>query len=69
LCMLATLFGMALGGWLSGVIFDLTGSYRAVFANGLTWNILNGAIVIWLLTSARGWNTRSFGVMPTLRGH
>src|SRR5205814_537443 len=33
----ATLFGMALGGWLSGVVFDLTGSYRAAFLNGLAW--------------------------------
>jgi cyanate permease len=36
-----TLLGMALGGWMSGVIFDLTGSYRAAFANGLAWNALN----------------------------
>jgi hypothetical protein len=40
---------MALGGWLSGVIFDLTGSYRAAFLNGLAWNMLNGGIVLWLL--------------------
>ena len=33
-----TLLGMALGGWMSGVIFDLTGSYRAAFANGVAWN-------------------------------
>ena len=37
------------GGWMSGVIFDLTGSYRAAFANGLAWNVINGAIVLWLL--------------------
>ena len=35
LVMMATLFGMALGGWMSGVIFDLTGSYRAAFLNGI----------------------------------
>jgi MFS family permease len=52
-CIMATLFGMALGGWLSGVIFDLTGSYRAAFAHGLAWNLLNGAVVLWLL-SRRG---------------
>ena len=34
ICLGATLLGMALGGWLSGVIFDLTGSYQAAFANG-----------------------------------
>ena len=47
--LMATLLGMALGGWMSGAIFDLTGSYRAAFLNGLAWNLLNGAIVLWLL--------------------
>jgi MFS family permease len=47
--LMATLIGMAIGGWLSGVIFDLTGSYRAAFLNGLAWNVLNGGIVLWLL--------------------
>jgi MFS family permease len=47
--LMATLAGMALGGWLSGVIFDLTGSYRAAFLHGLAWNMLNGGIVLWLL--------------------
>ena len=46
---MATLVGMALGGWMSGAIFDLTGSYRAAFANGVAWNALNGAIVLYLL--------------------
>ena len=50
LCITATLFGMALGGWMSGVVFDLTGSYRAAFLNGIAWNLLNGAIVLFLLT-------------------
>jgi MFS family permease len=47
--LMATLFGMALGGWMSGAIFDLTGSYRAAFLNGLLWNLLNVAIASWLL--------------------
>jgi MFS family permease len=47
--LMATLLGMALGGWMSGVIFDLTGSYRAAFLNGLLWNLLNATIVLWLL--------------------
>jgi MFS family permease len=47
--LMMSLFGMALGGWLSGYIFDLTGSYRAAFFNGLCWNAVNGAIVLWLL--------------------
>jgi MFS family permease len=46
---MATLFGMALGGWMSGAIFDLTGSYRAAFLNGLAWNLLNLSIAFWLL--------------------
>ncbi len=45
----ATLFGMALGGWMSGKIFDLTGSYRAAFVNGVAWNVLNMLIAFWLL--------------------
>jgi MFS family permease len=47
--LMATLVGMALGGWLCGLIFDFTGSYRAAFANGLLWNFMNVAIVLWLL--------------------
>jgi MFS family permease len=46
---MATLFGMALGGWMSGAIFDLTGSYRAAFANGILWNLVNLSIVLWLM--------------------
>ena len=45
----ATLFGMALGGWMSGAIFDLTGSYRAAFLNGIGWNLLNLTIAFSLL--------------------
>jgi MFS family permease len=50
LVVMATLFGMALGGWMSGVVFDLTGSYRAAFLNGIAWNLLNLSIVVWLLS-------------------
>ena len=49
LVIMATLFGMALGGWMSGAIFDYAGSYRAAFANGLVWNLLNVTIATWLL--------------------
>ena len=48
--MMMTLLGMALGGWMSGAIFDLTGSYRAAFANGVGWNALNLAIAVFLLS-------------------
>ena len=46
--LMATLFGMALGGWMSGVIFDYTGSYRVAFINGIAWNALNVSIALWL---------------------
>ena len=49
LVIMATVVGMALGGWLSGAIFDATGSYRAAFLNGLAWNLLNVSIASWLL--------------------
>ena len=45
----ATLFGMALGGWMSGAMFDLFGSYRSAFANGIAWNLLNFAVALFLL--------------------
>lgn len=51
--LMATLFGMALGGWMSGAVFDLTGSYRAAFLNGIAWNALNLAIVLYLLYRVR----------------
>lgn len=44
----ATIFGMAFGGYFSGVIFDLTSSYRMAFLNGLLFNVFNFAIVAWL---------------------
>jgi len=46
---MATLFGMALGGWMSGVIFDITGSYKAAFGNGILFNLVNVTIAVWLL--------------------
>ena len=50
----ATLFGMALGGWMSGAIYDLTGSYRAAFLNGIAWNLVNLSIASWLLRRSTG---------------
>ncbi|HUL56978.1 MAG TPA: MFS transporter, partial [Usitatibacter sp.] len=49
-----TLFGMALGGWMSGKIFDLTHSYQAAFLNGIAWNLLNLSIASFLLQRTRG---------------
>jgi len=54
LVIMCTLMGMALGGWMSGAVFDLTGSYRAAFLNGIGWNLVNMAIAFWLLQRLRG---------------
>ena len=51
--MMATILGMALGGWMSGWIFDATGSYQLAFLNGIAWNFLNIAILIFLLMRGR----------------
>jgi MFS family permease len=53
LVIMSTILGMALGGWMSGAIFDYTGSYWQAFANGLAWNLLNLAIVLLLLMRRR----------------
>ncbi len=50
---MATILGMALGGWMSGAIFDLTGSYRLAFVNGIAWNLLNIAIMGSILLRGR----------------
>jgi MFS family permease len=50
--LMATLGGMALGGWMSGWIFDLTGSYQAAFLNGIGWNLVNVTIIGWLMLRA-----------------
>jgi MFS family permease len=50
---LASVVGMSFGGWVSGVIFDATGSYAAAFLNGLAWNLLNIIIALSLLLRAR----------------
>jgi MFS family permease len=49
LVLMATVVGMAIGGWMSGEIYDLTGSYQAAFLNGIAWNLLNMSIAFWLL--------------------
>ena len=49
LVIMCTLVGMALGGWMSGKVFDITGSYHAAFVNGIAWNALNLSIAVFLL--------------------
>jgi len=46
---MATIFGMALGGWMSGWIYDVTGSYQMAFLNGIGWNFLNIGIMVLIL--------------------
>jgi MFS family permease len=50
---MVSVIGMSLGGWVSGVIFDMTGSYRAAFMNGLAWNAVNVGIALTLLLRSR----------------
>jgi MFS family permease len=59
--LMATVFGMALGGWMSGVLYDLTGSYDAAFLNGILWNVLNLGIAVTLLRR-RGWPLGGIGL-------
>ena len=49
----AVVVGAAMGGWMSGAIFDATGSYRAAFGNGIAWNLLNVGLVTFLLLRAK----------------
>ena len=51
--LVATMIGMALGGWMSGAVFDWTGSYRAAFLNGIAWNLVNLSVVVYLLVQVR----------------
>ena len=51
--MMMTILGMALGGWMTGWIYDLTGSYQAAFLNGIAWNTLNIVIILMLLKRGR----------------
>ncbi len=59
LVIMATVVGMAVGGWLSGWIYDLTGSYQAAFLNGIAWNVLNISIMAMVL-----WRTRGTPAVP-----
>ena len=45
----STIVGMALGGWISGEIFDLTQSYYLAFLNGILWNLLNILAIIYVI--------------------
>ena len=48
-----TVLGMAIGGWMSGWIYDLSGSYHMAFLNGVLWNGLTIAVMLVLLARSR----------------
>jgi MFS family permease len=54
----AAVIGMAIGGWMSGAIYDFTRSYQAAFLNGIAWNLLNMSIAGWLLFNRFSLRTR-----------
>ncbi len=60
----ATLTGMALGGWLAGLIFDLTGSYTVAFLNAVGWSALNIVIIATLILRDRGARPGAAPVSP-----
>ncbi len=59
LVLMATVVGMAFGGWVSGEIYDLTGSYQAAFLHGIVWNLVNMSIAFWLLRGRWKMRTRA----------
>lgn len=65
---MATMLGMALGGWMSGKVYDLTGSYQAAFLNGIAWNLLNLVIVAMLLRRTLRPKPTGTGVLAAGRG-
>ena len=44
--LMMTIWGMALGGWMSGWIYDVSGSYEMAFLNGIAWNLINIGLVL-----------------------
>ncbi len=50
---MATIIGMAVGGWMSGWIYVLTGSYQMAFINGIGWNLLNISIMVFILSRSK----------------
>ncbi|QIG47469.1 MFS transporter [Nordella sp. HKS 07] len=61
LVLTATVLGMACGGLAAGFIYDATQSYRLAFLHGLLWNLVNLALIGWLLVWSK-WRRRSHAV-------
>lgn len=53
LALMFTLLGMALGGWMAGALYDLTGTYTAAFVNGIAFNVANLVVLGVLMYHAR----------------
>ena len=58
-----TILGMAFGGWISGLIFDITQSYKVALWNGVLFNLINLAIIIFIFLRTR--NISSSRIMAT----
>ena len=50
---MATVIGMAFGGWISGWLYDLPQSYQAAFLNGFAFNIFNITVMTMILWRSR----------------
>jgi hypothetical protein len=61
---MSTLVGMAAGGWMSGAVYDLAGSYQLAFLNGLAWNLVNVAVCALLIWRRRRPGPAASGPSP-----
>jgi MFS family permease len=57
--LMSTVAGMAVGGWLSGIIYDLSGGYQAAFLNGIAWNLFNVVIALELIRRSKAGTSRA----------
>lgn len=57
--MMSTILGMALGGWMTGVIYDITGSYQMSIWNGILFNAVNIAIIGYIMRRSRPSSART----------
>ncbi len=57
--LMSTVAGMAVGGWLSGIIYDLSGGYHVAFLNGIAWNLLNVVIALELIRRSKSGPSRA----------
>ena len=55
LILLCAGMGMAIGSWLGGYIFDLTGSYQRAFSIGVVFNLANLAVILSLIVRTGGY--------------